>query len=227
MMKSMALIIRASQPNAEISCVPTMQRMILLLQYELNMDRPLELHEPSHYYIPSAEQGSEAAPPTARVTKSHWELSGPGQNTRVQAHGAVFKRFGMERWGPRYEGETHHFDMALALNPSCRDQKYIASFAPSIVVANKVKDKVWNDLTKLVEEVIVFQRASRSRETEAHEQVQKRLKSAPASDEGRVNKMVSAGVFDDDSDENDEEELVKLRAAADAKIREWRAAKVR
>lgn len=70
LMKSVSLVIESSQGTSAPSATTDLLRITGLLR-ELEVDQPLRLHNPSHFFrLPGSE-----AEPRVRVTKQHDELS--------------------------------------------------------------------------------------------------------------------------------------------------------
>lgn len=232
LIKSLALIIQGSQSTKIISSSTIMQSMIMLLTADLNVEKSLLLHEPSHYFSEPVAHGEEAPAKTARTRKDHSELSRTAQETRAKTYAAVFKRFGQKRWGKGYERESHLFDMVLALNPSCRSLGYVDKLSTTKGVVGPVKHKVWAQLESMVEEVIVVERAAASpvkRRRDDRERPRKRLKVVSKWDKEQLEEMAGSGMFDaplDGDEEDDGGTEVSPTEEASIVIRTWREAKV-
>lgn len=231
-MKSLALIIQGSQSTNIISSSTSMQSMIMLLTADLRVEKSLLLHDPSHYSAEPVAKRDEAPLKKPRTRKDHAELSRTGKETRAKAYEAVFKRFGQRRWGQGYKQESHLFDMVLALNPSCRSLGYVDKLSATKNVVDPIKRKVWAQLEKLVEEVVVVERALASPVKDrgnGRERPRKRLKLTSKWDKEQLEEIAGSGMFDAslDGDEEDDggTELSPREEASDV-IWTWRAAKV-
>lgn len=239
-MKYLQLVVQGNHSARLITSVPTMSRLVMLLTKDLNVERPLALHEPSS---PSSSSSSsppeEAARPasaaaTQRTEKKHAELTATGQATRVLTHEAVWKRFGSKRYGEGLEGSSHLFDMAMALNPGCRALGYIDVLSPTTSVANRVKAKVWAQLALRVGEVIAAERATASARSNAAsgiERARKRSKTVPSTDTAQLMDMKQSGLYDgaldSSGDESEEEDNQAIIAEARMLVSAWRNQKVR
>ena len=205
-----------------------MLRLIMLLSVDLDVTRPLELHEPSQYlpaplavvvapapvtsngatsrgltpeassssqYFAAASAASPVASPVAasapaavaaaaataaaavaaataaaaldaaapvrkpsRVTKRPSELTGVGRATREMARDAVYRAFGLRRWGEKHGEGSQLFDMVLALHPGCRQLGYVDKLSTPALVS-VIKTKVYAQIMCLVEKVVEFERS--------------------------------------------------------------------
>lgn len=231
-MKYLQLVVQGSHSATRfISCVPTMSRLVMILTKDLNVDRPFALHEASS--PPKGASRPPANAPTNRTEKTHAELTAAGQATRVLTREAVWKRFGSKRYGEGLEGESHLFDMAMALNPGCRALGYIDVLSPTTGVANRVKAKVWDQLASRVGDVIAAERAAASVKSSAassEERARKRLKATPSADTAQLMDMKQSGLYDgaldSSGDESEEEDNQAVIAEARMLVAAWRNQKV-
>lgn len=227
-MKYLQLVVKGSHSTRFITCVPTMSRLVMLLTKHLNVERPLALHEAS----PPPEGAAWPARATQRTEKTHAELTATGQATRVVTREAVWKRFGCKRYGVGLEGDSHLFDMAMALNPGCRALGYIDVLSPTTGVANRVKAKVWAQLASRVGEVIAAERATASAKSNAAsgiDSARKRLKPTPSTDTAQLMDMKKSGLYDgalDSSGDDSEEDNQAVIAEARMLVAAWRNQKV-
>lgn len=223
-----------------------MQRMVLLLASDLDCTKPLELHEPSHYYTIPVVAGAPGELParTERTVKHPEQLTEVGRRTRALLRDEVFRRFGLDRWGQNFERESHLFDMALALHPGCRQLQYMDKLSAESGDVCKIKNKVYAQIQQLVENVVVQERSTikvrkaavlgdsgvseAQAENSSHEQT-KRLKLVPPANHDMVNAMAKAGLFDAqitvDSDGEWENDSTPAEEAEDA-VKNWHLAKV-
>lgn len=170
LLKSLSEVFESSHFHVSApSTATTVQRIVLLLASELDGDKPLELHEPAHYYSVSkptdggnnedtAEQ--KTAHINERTIKQPEELTPVGRETRAKIREELFKRFGLERWGKDFEREAHLFDMVLALHPGCRQLQYMDKLSSDPENVFKIKAKVYVQIQQLVEDVLTSERSA-------------------------------------------------------------------
>ena len=225
-MKNLQLVVQGSHSSRFITSVPTMSRLVMLLTKSLNVDRPFVLHEASP---PKLAEAANAKP----TGMAHEELTATGQATRVSTREAVWNRFGSKRYGEDLQGESHLFDMAMALNPDCRSLGYIDVLSPTKGVANRVKAKVWAQLVSRVGEVIASERAAASAKSIASSGIdrsRKRLKATPSTDTAHLMDMKLSGLYDgaldSSGDESEQEDNQAVIAEARILIAAWRNQKV-
>lgn len=231
-MKHLQLVVQGSHSKTRlITSVPTISRLVMLLTKDLNAERPLALHEASS--SPSEGAGRPASATTQRIEKTHAELTATGQATRVLTREAVWRCFGSTRYGESLDGDSHLFDMAMALNPGCRALGYIDVLSPTTGVANRVKAKVWAQLASRVGEVIAAERATASAKSNAAsgvDRARKRLKSTPSTDTAQLLDMKQSGLYDgaldSSDDESEEEDNQAVMAEARMLVAAWRNQKV-
>lgn len=231
-MKHLQLVVQGSHSTTGvITSVSTMSRLVMLLTNNLNAERPLALHE-----VPSSPPDGAARPASATAQRpkiTHEELTPTGQTTRVLTREAVWKCFGSKRYGEGLDGDSHLFDMAMALNPGCRALGYIDVLSPTTGVANRVKAKVWAQLASRVGEVIAAERATASARSSAAsgvDRARKRLKPTPSTDTAQLLDMKQSGLYDgaldSSDDESEEEDNQAVVAEARMLVAAWRNQKV-
>ena len=173
LLKSLQLVIVGCQSTRSITSVPTMSGLVMLLTRDLNVNRPLLLHNASpHHPVPcppSKVVGNPSllpppppppADPQDRTERTHADLTPTGKSTRVQTREAVWKHFGSKRYGSEFKEESHLFDMAMALNPGCRALGYVDVLSPTPDLAKAIKAAVWAQLASRVGEVVASERAA-------------------------------------------------------------------
>lgn len=163
LMKEVALVIESCQSTKVPSAPSALQRIVALLDL-LDPSKPLLLHDPEHYFVLPKNRGqAQPANNKTRVSKHPEELTGVAKTARAKLHASIFKRFAAKRYGKKYKEESHLFDMAVAFNPAMREHGYIDRLAESASLARQVKDKVWLQIARVAEKVIISKRAEEQR----------------------------------------------------------------
>lgn len=210
-MKEVALVIESCQATSVPSAPSALQHIVALLEL-LHPSKPLSLHDPEHFFIHPKLRRQAKSAKKRRVRKQPEDLTDLAKTTRAKLHAAVFKRFGAKRYGKQHEEESHLFDMAVAFNPAMREHGYIDRLADSASVAGEVKEKIWLQIARLAEVVIISKRSKEqvvsgetgSRRHQAtgrvgevmHDASSKRLKMGPEVSEAVISTFESAGLFD-------------------------------
>lgn len=244
LMKEVALAIESCQSTSVPSAPSALQHIVALLDL-LHPSKPLLLHDPDHFFVHPKIRGQAKSAQKCRVRKQPEDLTDLAKTTRAKLHAAVFKRFGAKRYGKRYEEESHLFDMAVAFNPAMRAHGYIDRLADSASVAGKVKEKIWLQIARLAEMVIISKRAKeqvasgvagfkrrqpthRVRE-DLHNASSKRLKMGSEINEAVMSTFESAGLFDKPAAKPlRSSEGMQASAIEEAKglVKDWREAQV-
>lgn len=246
LLKAIALVIESCRCTRTISGYDAMQKMIMMIQTDLNPHRPLLLHDATNFFKPAPSAGGSsggpatATTPVAKATKlktrvAHEELTEVGRSTRGKVRDAVRKHFGRSRWGQAHAGESDLFDMVMALSPSSRRLSYIDALAPNPHVASEIKEKVYGQIQDMAEGVISYEWARQKKgKTASRERPSKKLRRNPRSKEDDVVAMHHlAGVIDvdseeDDGDDDEDKDEGEPSAAQEARtvVDHWRRAKI-